>query len=313
MNKRTAHRKHRWAIIEMVVAVLFFSTTEITLARIQEITPASRPMVIYIQEPHVNAEAQQQLVVLLQRLIAQRGLRLILVEGGYGDVSLTPFVRGTTLERRQQVAQVYLQSGLLSGEEYLNVVSNAPLTLWGVEDRRLYDENVQALLSADTVRQRVRPIVERWHHISGITGQASELVNLLERCVNLRLAADEYQRLRSALSAPTRHGLDTLPDWRIVEAALPQLMRFYDIARARDEALANNTLAKLADTQDRIVVLITGGFHSTGIMKRLVEQGVGVIGVELAGQQPINDERYYAVLKYKQALEKVFTPARKIG
>ncbi|MBI4323546.1 MAG: hypothetical protein HY596_04630 [Candidatus Omnitrophica bacterium] len=121
-------------------------------------TPGA-PTIIHVQEAHTNPEAQQHLIGILQRLIQEHGLKLILVEGGEGDVSLSYLRSYGPLENRKQVAEKYLKLGILSAEEYLDIASDAPLILWGVEQQDLYDRNVQAFLEVESLRERLAPIV----------------------------------------------------------------------------------------------------------------------------------------------------------
>lgn len=118
---------------------------------------ALAPIVIHIQEAHTNYEGQQHLVGILEQLVRSYGLKLILVEGGSGDASLAYLRRYTTPERRRQVAERHLKAGLLSAEEYLDLVSDTPLTIWGVEDQALYEQNLQAFLESEQLSNSLRP------------------------------------------------------------------------------------------------------------------------------------------------------------
>src|SRR3989338_4669932 len=79
----------------------------------EPVDPATQPIIVHIQESHINYEAQQHLVSILERLIQQYGLSLILVEGGQGDVGLEHLRSVGLPEHRQQVAEPYLEAGVL--------------------------------------------------------------------------------------------------------------------------------------------------------------------------------------------------------
>ncbi len=187
-----------------------------------ESTSAEAPLVIHIQEAHTNYEAQSHIVGILERLIQEHGLKLILVEGGSGDVSLS-YLRGYgPLDNRRQVADKYLKLGILSAEEYLDIVSDQPLILWGVEDRALYRQNVDAFLSSETLRESLRPVA----------ASVREAVDVLKPLIldpalasleqdaaafeNSSLSLAEYAERLAALRE--RHGL--------AERDYPQLARF---------------------------------------------------------------------------------------
>lgn len=122
-------------------------------------TKSGAPVIIHIQEAHANFDTQKHLVAILEHLIQRYGVRLILVEGGTGDVSLRYFRDYGSPERRKQVADKYLRAGILSAEEYLDIVSEHPLILWGVEDRRLYHRNWQMMQDGELLRDSFTPFL----------------------------------------------------------------------------------------------------------------------------------------------------------
>ncbi|MDP2912610.1 MAG: hypothetical protein Q8N91_01200 [Candidatus Omnitrophota bacterium] len=64
-----------------------------------------------------------------------------------------------------------------------------------------------------------------------------------------------------------------------VANSIPKLQDFYSIALKRDKALVDNTLNAMKKEKQKLVVLITGGFHSEGIAKLLEKQGVSYMVV----------------------------------
>ena len=121
--------------------------------RIMEYHAGSKPFTIfYIQDAHVNYEAQKAIAKIIELLIQKKELRLVLVEGGIGDVSLTEYRVGAK-EKRKEIADQLLKEGKISGEEYLNFVEEYPLLLWGIESQVLYDENLIAFTKAEPLMQ----------------------------------------------------------------------------------------------------------------------------------------------------------------
>jgi hypothetical protein len=139
-------------------------------------------------------------------------------------------------------------------------------------------------------------------------------LDLVQKLLNFRLSPAEYRQLEAAhlaeaaaqwngfLSAQrAQQGLPAaaLPDVAALQQALPTLGRFYTVAAQRDEALVRNAVAKIGESQERLVVLITGGFHSPEITRRLKEQGFGTVVMTPKVSQPTNERLYRAVVKYK--------------
>ena len=479
------------------------------------------PLLIHIQEAHTNLEGQRHLVGILERLIVQQHLKLILVEGGSGDVSLTYLRDFSSPEHRKEVAEKYLQLGILSGEEYLNVVSDEPLPLWGVERNDLYQRNVQAFMEVDLLRAEAQPILAGLRQAIealkpavfdpelielqakraafeqeqlGLAGYAEFLdglaarhavaketfpnlarflevhrlepaiqldqvqqeqraclarlgvrmeraafealmakapkaaegkpldsargkrapnaaefyaalaqqaaatgldlqpypslsrylryvtqsaginpsalsdeleqlagrvraqlsaapesrqlsdidvqVDLVQKLADLALAPDEYARFQALTSNPERGEAESKDDgmcagWArglndlqarhnlarsaferltFLQGMLPTVQRFYTAANDRDQALIDNTLAKLRRSGERVAVLITGGFHAPRITELLKAEGVGVAVVAPKVTQATDEQLYRAVLKYKSgrgAFEEVEAAAGK--
>lgn len=109
-------------------------------------------LVVHIQDAHTNYEAQKNSAFILEDLINKHGLYLILVEGGSRDVSLNQYRERAPLEERKKTADEALKEGTIAGEEYLNIASDYPMKLQGIEDRNLYDQNMTAFLEVDKLK-----------------------------------------------------------------------------------------------------------------------------------------------------------------
>jgi hypothetical protein len=110
--------------------------------------------IIQIQDAHCNYEAQKKLASILEYLIKEQKIKLVMVEGGSGDVSLSFLRSYSDKKTREEVAEKYLKKGQISGEEYLDIVSDYDFQLYGVEDPDLYNSNLESFLSTDTARQQ---------------------------------------------------------------------------------------------------------------------------------------------------------------
>jgi hypothetical protein len=87
--------------------------------------------IIHVRESHTDLQGQRSLIAMLERLIERHSLRLILVEGGQGDLSLSYLRSFGPPGNRKAIAEKYLGAGLISAEEYVDLVSDAPLAIWG--------------------------------------------------------------------------------------------------------------------------------------------------------------------------------------
>jgi len=110
---------------------------------------------VLIQEAHVDYSAQKSIAEILKHLIENQSLRLILVEGGWDDMGLSFLRNYANPEARQEVAEKFLQDGMISAEEYLDVVSDFDMSLWGIEDPKLYEANMEAFLKIHAEQEQM--------------------------------------------------------------------------------------------------------------------------------------------------------------
>ena len=115
----------------------------------------STKLLILIQEAHVNYECQKHIAQILDRFASTYAIRLILVEGGEGYAGLRHLRELGSSSARAELAEEHLRSGMISGEEYLDIISEHPLLLWGVDDSRLHEEQMRMFLDLDRGRAAI--------------------------------------------------------------------------------------------------------------------------------------------------------------
>ncbi len=101
---------------------------------------------VFIEEAHADYDVQKSIIQMLRAIISQEGLRLILVEGGWDDMSLADLRIYGTREDREKIVEQYLKDGKISAEEYLDVLGDYDLMLRGIENADLYAANMNAFL-----------------------------------------------------------------------------------------------------------------------------------------------------------------------
>jgi len=124
-------------------AILFEAPLEFcSLKEIHE-GQSNKPFIIHIQDAHANVSGQQNLASTLDQIMSKYGVSLVLSEGGSQDCSLTPIKKMAPPEVWKKIAKSYLMQGKITGEEYLNLTSNHPMKIMGLEDITLYLKSVQ--------------------------------------------------------------------------------------------------------------------------------------------------------------------------
>ncbi len=112
-------------------------------------------LVLIIQDAHGNYTAQMSMAGILDYLAERYGLKLIFMEGAEGDASLAHLRHTGPLSVRKQTAENYLKAGLISGEEYIDMISDRDWVVWGAEDITLYEKNYNAMLESEALRPQI--------------------------------------------------------------------------------------------------------------------------------------------------------------
>ena len=133
----------------------------------------------------------------------------------------------------------------------------------------------------------------------------SKHVGILERMFKLELVKEdyvyyknhkEYFRIPSFLSfirvqAP-RYGIDfhEQPGLSQIDENLPVIEEFYNVAIERDPVLIDNMLSQMEKQGVNVAVMVTGGFHSKGLMNILQERQVAyaVVSPRITQKQEYN-------------------------
>lgn len=110
-------------------------------------------IVFHIQDVHTNYEAQKNLANILEYLVETYGIELVLVEGGITDKDFSYIREWATLDERQRKADDLLREGIISGETYVDIATDLPLKFQGIEDKGLYEENMEIYLKVDGFRE----------------------------------------------------------------------------------------------------------------------------------------------------------------
>lgn len=147
---------HSLSFFKFSLAALLFLSSQVfaqsislnsDIGKIQKIQEGSNgKTLIFIEEAHADYDAQKSMVQILRSVISQESLRLILVEGGWKDMSLSDLRIYGTREGREKIAEKYLQEGKISAEEYLDIIGDYELLLRGIENPELYASNMKAFL-----------------------------------------------------------------------------------------------------------------------------------------------------------------------
>jgi hypothetical protein len=268
--------------------------------------PSSLPDYILIQDVHRHAEVQGKIANLILFGYSHWGARRIFMEGAFSKVDLTVFHRLPDDARETLLKRLILE-GNLSGPELAAVMVLErewrdppvwPLQLVGMEDARLYSENLYVF--RDLLHQREAALREldsliRLNdemHLPQPNILGNEL-SLAKSLLELKLTPEEYSLYLSARSA--------LPNSPQLEPALTLADKFYDVVNQRSMAFIKESSRKLpAGSGPR--VLVVGGFYTAFMAQQLREAGLSFVVLSPTITQSENHQAYE-----KQLLDSVDT------
>jgi hypothetical protein len=106
---------------------------------------SSKNVVIQIQDAHCNFEAQSNTARILEKLFKKyrEDLKIVNVEGSSGELDTSALTLFPNAEIKKQMALYYLKKGKISGAEYLSIIKDEAIKIRGVEDLKLYFQNLK--------------------------------------------------------------------------------------------------------------------------------------------------------------------------
>jgi len=112
-------------------------------------------LIIHIQDAHSNLSGQQNLASTLDSIMSKYGVSLVLVEGGASENALNEIKKIVPKEACKRTAKRLLTQGQIAGEEYLNLTSNHPMKIMGVEDLSLYAQSLKSYAALADKREKI--------------------------------------------------------------------------------------------------------------------------------------------------------------
>lgn len=164
--------------------------------------------------------------------------------------------------------------------DYVTLSAQVHLGKLSEELDALHEAVEHALVTTDEARALARLLKQR---------------ELLDGLVHAKLSPRQWTQYRQERAA-------LAPEFDGLRSALPHFEQFYDLAHRRDEAFVRNTL-QLLDPKSAIhnpksaILLITGGFHTSGLTEQLKQQGIAYAVITPSSAAPLDERRYQARLQ----------------
>lgn len=215
------------------------------LLGVHEADADSAPTLFLIQDNHADPTAQRNLSEILKELNRRFGVLWIFTESNAGDGSINHLKRAGTASIRREVAGNYLESGLLMGEEFLQLTSDEEYRIWGVEDLELYAKNFRFFSRAEELKNRLLAELGRFDALFEKYNRklwTAELRRFVDQEINYDAGTLSLQDYLAYLKMQ-------LPDNSTIFGRYPNLSRYFENA-----ALAAKLDKQTAADQARLLI-----------------------------------------------------------
>ncbi len=122
----------------------------------------SERWVIHIQDVHAHLTAQENIGALLEHLHTYYGINTVAIEGGWSASSFPKSWALPPSRPKQMLGRALLEDDTITGPIHTALFSATPITVAGIEDKKLYEQNrqiyLQHLQQRETVLEKLKTL-----------------------------------------------------------------------------------------------------------------------------------------------------------
>jgi len=235
------------------------------------------PDFFLIQDVHRHPHVQSLVASLVVHGYDYWGVKKVFLEGAFTPLDMSVFHRVPN-KTRSLLMQRLVNDGSLSGPELaaIEIMEKewrdppvSPFQLFGMEDPKLYRQNVQAYQSVLALRDRalldlisVRRLQNSMHLPE--PNLLNKQLDRVEAMLHLKLTPSEYEDYLQAK--------DAVPSTSALTPAIQAAEEFYRVVQLRSQFFLREVARKVpASTAPRI--LVVGGFHTAAMASFLRQEG----------------------------------------
>jgi len=218
----------------------------------------AQKLIVHIQDAHTNYSAHKNIAKITEHLATKYDLRSVMIEAGFQkDYSLVNLRDRYVVDQLPVAGDKLLNKAEIKGDQFVTLTHDFDLELWGVEDRKLYDQEIQSYVDAEGSRSQAKASLDK------ISSQVNIKKNQIfpAQLAELEKAKSSYDnkeiRLRDYMAALEKAGTDItkLSDYNILGAYNTVLIKedkvdFGKVSVEKDailDRLVNNTAIQAAN------------------------------------------------------------------
>lgn len=124
-----------------------------------EFSGTSGKTVFLIKDAHCDYAAQKTIASIIDWIVSRYGVTLVNLEGGSGEYDFRAIDKIDNEEAKRSVLEEHLNQGKISGPEYYRILNNDKVSLAGIEDAYLYQENLASYHNIILYRDKVEAFI----------------------------------------------------------------------------------------------------------------------------------------------------------
>ena len=122
-------------------------------------TSEYKTLVIEIQDPHCNVEAQTNISKMLKFIIEAYDVNFVAVEGAEDYIDMQEVNSMPNQPLKEAITEYFFKRGRITGVEYLALTDpSSKFKIYGIEDRKVYDQNYDAYLKTVSLKKQVEEL-----------------------------------------------------------------------------------------------------------------------------------------------------------
>ena len=118
-------------------------------------------VVIQIQDAHTSYQAQANIARIIESLVSEDTIDTVAVEGAEGELLTNDFRTFPESTIRWNVAEALVAQGYLTGSELAGIGMKKPVTLYGVENMKIYRRNLEKFRAVMSKRENILDELDR--------------------------------------------------------------------------------------------------------------------------------------------------------
>ncbi len=261
----------------------------------------SDKVIVHIQDAHCNLYAQRKISDIIGYLNKEYGIEMVNLEGGVGDYDLSVFTAITGEAIRREVAEYFVKKGEVNGAEFYAINNPGRVTLWGVEDKDLYIENLKVYRDSLAYKEETDKYLKELTHLLNNLKRHIYTTQLLDMdmAYNAYKAGNTEFReyLEFLLEKAKEHSIDLngFKDLRLLAESMEMEERI-DFKKADTErnALIRELKKRLSKNELRELVARTLDFKTKKVSRKAFNEYL----LKKAGELTIDLDRFPMLSMY---------------